>query len=141
VGAAFGSSDEDAISAINVTPLVDVVLVLLIILLVAAPVIYNSAIKVELPKAETGDKSQSSAQLNLTIAKDGALHWNEDAITWDDLKRRLAALGPEAPAKIALIRADETVQHGVVVRAMDFMREAGLAHIGISVAEDAGGAN
>lgn len=133
MAAQFGSSEDETISGINVTPLVDVVLVLLIIFLVTAPVIYQSAIKVELPKAQTGESTQKNVPLNFSISKDGELHWNNDLVSWEELSSRLSSLGPQAPSQTAVISADSSVQHGVVVRLMDILRQAGLVHFGIAV--------
>jgi biopolymer transport protein TolR len=131
--AGAASSEEETISGINVTPLVDVVLVLLIIFLVTAPVIYQSAIKVELPKAMTGEVSQKNVPLNFTISKDGTLHWGKDQLTWEELGRRLAALGSGVAMQTAVISADEAVPHGVVIRLMDVLRQAGLVHFAMAV--------
>src|SRR5437867_592896 len=86
--AGTGPSYEDddgnggsAISDINVTPLVDITLVLLIIMMVAAPLIVNNpSIKVELPKAQTGDETQKST-ISLTLRKDGMLFYGEEQVT------------------------------------------------------------
>ena len=128
------NSDDDAISGINVTPLVDVVLVLLIIFMVTAPVIYQSAIKVQLPKAQTGEVSPKNIPLSFTISKDGTLYWGKDIISsWEELGRRLAKLGPEASNMTAIIGADAAVPHGSVIRLMDALRQAGLVHFALSV--------
>lgn len=126
------AADDDTISGINVTPLVDVVLVLLIIFLVTAPVIYQSAIKVQLPKAQTGESMQKTP-LNFTISKDGSLHWGKDILTWDELGRKLAALGPDSANQTAIISADEGVPYGTVAKFMDTLRQAGLSHFALSV--------
>src|SRR5437899_1519483 len=89
------SGDDDdgpaAISDINVTPLVDVTLVLLIIMMVAAPLIVNNpSIKVELPKAATGDETQKST-ISLTLRKDGALYYGEQQVEEDDARKRIDA--------------------------------------------------
>lgn len=126
------ASDDETISGINVTPLVDVVLVLLIIFLVTAPVIYQSAIKVQLPKAQTAE-AQQKTPLNFTVSKDGTLHWGKDQLTWEEFGHRLAALGPEASNQTALISADEGVPYGAVARLMDTLRQAGLVHFALSV--------
>src|SRR5680860_538573 len=86
----FNSSDDDFISGINVTPLVDVVLVLLIIFMITAPAIYQSAIKVQLPKAKSGEASEKPP-MNFTISKEGTLTWNQETINWDTLNERLLA--------------------------------------------------
>ncbi|HLE00293.1 MAG TPA: biopolymer transporter ExbD [Bdellovibrionota bacterium] len=128
----FGSSDDDVISGINVTPLVDVVLVLLIIFLITAPVIYQSAIKVQLPKAKTGEEAQKSAVM-LTLTKDGELLWDKERIDWKVLADRLGAMSATIAQETAMISADETTPHGTVIRLMDALRQAGLSRFALSV--------
>src|SRR3954463_5329180 len=90
----FGGSDDDFISGINVTPLVDVVLVLLVIFLITAPVIYQSAIKVQLPKAQTGEEKGAPSAFQFTLGKDGAIAWNEQKMDWETLERKLGEQHP-----------------------------------------------
>jgi biopolymer transport protein ExbD len=86
-----GFDDDEGggtISEINVTPLVDITLVLLIIMMVAAPLIVNNpSIKVELPKAASGDETQKS-NISLTLRKDGTLYYGEAMVTEDEAKTR-----------------------------------------------------
>jgi biopolymer transport protein ExbD len=128
----FSTSDEDMISGINVTPLVDVVLVLLIIFLITAPVIYQSAIKVQLPKAKSGEEAQKSP-LSFALSKEGNLAWDKDKISWDELSRRLASMGQQANEQTAIISADEATPHGTVIRLMDALRQAGLHRFALNV--------
>lgn len=129
----FGSSsDDDVISGINVTPLVDVVLVLLIIFLITAPVLYQSAIKVHLPKAKSGEQSEKGP-LTFTLSKDGQLAWDKDPIGWDALSQKLKTLGAQLSQETAIIRADEATPHGTVIKLMDALREAGLTHFALNV--------
>src|SRR5690349_14747959 len=107
----FGSSsDEEIISGINVTPLVDVVLVLLIIFLITAPVLFQSAIKVELPRAKSGEQANKSP-LNFTIDRSGKLHWEKEKIDWATLESRLAKMAKQAPHETAIISADQGTPH------------------------------
>jgi biopolymer transport protein ExbD len=126
-------SDDDTFSSINVTPLVDVVLVLLIIFMITAPAIYQSAIKVQLPKAKSGETSTTSSPLSFTINSAGSLTWGKEAVDWDDLPSRLAKLGPSVTEQTAMISADATTPHGTVIRLMDALRQVGLTHFGLSV--------
>lgn len=126
------SSDEDFISGINVTPLVDVVLVLLIIFMITAPVIYQSAIKVQLPRAQTGEATQKSP-LNFSISKDGVVSWNNKTVDWKTLQERLNAMGTQSAEQTAIISADEGTPHGTVIRLMDSLRMAGLTHFALNV--------
>lgn len=131
------SGEDDFISGINVTPLVDVVLVLLIIFMITAPVIYQSAIKVQLPKAKTGETTQKSP-LNFSISKEGTIVWNNETVDWKTLEDRLKALGQQNPDETALISADEATPHGTVIRLMDTLRSAGLTHFALNVEGRAG---
>ena len=128
----FGSgSDEDVISAINVTPLVDVVLVLLIIFLITAPVLYQSAIRVQLPKAKTGEQAQKTP-LTFTLSKDGNLSWNNEILTWNEFNKRLRNHPPSSEEQV-VISADEATAHGTVIRLMDSLREVGLTRFALNV--------
>jgi biopolymer transport protein ExbD len=133
MGGSFGSSDDDdLIAGINVTPLVDVVLVLLVIFLITAPILYQSAIKVQLPQAKTGEQNQKSP-LSFTITKEGQISWDKDTLTWDALNKRLTALGPQASQETAIISADEATQHGTVIRLMDALRQVGITRFALNV--------
>lgn len=128
----FGGGDDDVISGINVTPLVDVVLVLLVIFLMTAPVLYQSAIKVQLPKARTGENTDRSP-LSFSLDKEGQLAWNQDKITWEELAKRLQGLGERTAEQTALISADQATPHGIVIRLMDALRSAGLTRFALNV--------
>lgn len=132
------SGEDDFISGINVTPLVDVVLVLLIVFMITAPVIYQSTIKVQLPKAKTGETTQKSP-LNFSITKEGVVSWNNETVDWNTLETRLNALGQQNPDETALISADEGTPHGTVIRLMDMLRTAGLTHFALNVEGRPGG--
>jgi biopolymer transport protein ExbD len=126
------NTDDDLIAGINVTPLVDVVLVLLIIFMITAPALYQSAIKVQLPKAKSGEETQKSP-LNFSISKDGGLAWDKEKMDWDTLGQRLAALGPKAADETAIISADTATPHGTVIRLMDALRQAGMTRFALNV--------
>lgn len=134
----FSSGDEEMISGINVTPLVDVVLVLLVIFLITAPVIYQSAIKVQLPKAKSGEQNNDKAPFNFALTKDGTIYWDKQAMDWDSLGKRLATLGQNAGDQTAMISADQATPHGTVVRLMDALRQAGLTRFALNVEAQAG---
>jgi biopolymer transport protein ExbD len=125
-------SDDEVISGINVTPLVDVVLVLLVVFMITAPVIYQSAIKVKLPQARTGEEVQKSP-LSFTITPAGDLILGQEKIEWDSLGQRLAAFGPKAAEETAVISADQTTPYGTVIKLMDILRQAGVTHFAQNV--------
>ena len=127
-----GGSDDDVISGINVTPLVDVVLVLLVIFLMTAPVLYQSAIKVSLPKAKSAEES-AKTPLQFTMNAEGKLFWNQEELSWEKLGERLAQLGTKSADETAVISADQSTPHGTVIRLMDALRVAGLTRFALNV--------
>ena len=131
-GGNFGGGDDEVISGINVTPLVDVVLVLLVIFLMTAPVLYQSAIKVQLPKAKSAEETSKTA-LTFTISPEGKLYWNKDELTWEQLGERLAAMGTKTADETAVISADQATPHGIVIKLMDALRTAGLTRFALNV--------
>lgn len=130
----LSNNDDEMISGINVTPLVDVVLVLLIIFLITAPVIYQSAIKVQLPQVKSGDSAASpKTPLQFTLNKEGELYWNSEKFTWEQLDEKLKTMGDSVKQETAFVSADEATPHGVVVRLMDVLRQAGLGKFSLNV--------
>ena len=130
---AGGSSNLN--STINVTPMVDIMLVLLIIFMITAPVIYQSAIKVQLPKTRSGESSEKSP-FQFTIGRDGALHMGAESIPdWSELPKKIQTTGAgrDLAQETASISADEAAQHGQVVKLMDVLREAGLTRFSLNV--------
>jgi biopolymer transport protein ExbD len=129
--------DEDGggamIGDINVTPLVDITLVLLIIMMVAAPLIANNpSIKVELPKAATGDETQKST-VSLTLRKDGALYFNEDAVTEDVARQRIQAEVAKAREVQAIVAADRGVPYGNVMHLIDLVKSLGVTKFALNI--------
>ena len=129
----FGSGDDDPgpmIVNINVTPLVDITLVLLIIFMVTASYIVSPAIRVDLPKAESGTEQQRTS-LGLTLTRDGALYLNGAASSDEAVLRSIATELPRNPELQAVIAADRAVPHGAVVHLIDIEQpdEAVLAEV------------
>ncbi|MBC7385420.1 MAG: biopolymer transporter ExbD [Cryobacterium sp.] len=129
----FGGGDDDVISGINVTPLVDVVLVLLVIFLMTAPVIYQSAIKVQLPKARSGEDVGKKSPLNFTVSADGKVYWNGELMGTEALTAKLKTLGQGIKEETAIISADQSTPHGTVIQLMDSLRVAGLVRFALNV--------
>ena len=137
-GPASGDDDDggQTISEINVTPLVDVTLVLLIIMMVAAPLIVNNpSIKVELPKAATGDETQKST-ISLTLRKDGALYWGEQPVEESEAKKRIDAEYQRNKDVQAIISADKGVPYGNVMHLIDLVKSLGVNKFALNI--DAG---
>ena len=113
------SEDEDGlISGINVTPLVDVTLVLLIVFMVTAKIIVSQGMPMDLPKAASGEEVQNVFSVELTV--DGKTRVDSLAVANDDAIR-------------AVIRADKKVEHGRVIRVLDLLKQEGVSKIAFAV--------
>jgi biopolymer transport protein ExbD len=120
---AMGSSDEP-ITDINVTPLVDVSLVLVIIFMVTAPLFSQPVMEVELPKAIT-DEGKESENITITINPDEKIAVNAKEVTEDELKGELKLKISQSSDKVVIIRADKLTNHGVVIKVLDLAKELG----------------
>jgi biopolymer transport protein ExbD len=118
-------------SEINVTPLCDVMLVLLIIMMIVAPLL-QQGVAVTLPKAgNTVDKPETQGQTVVAISRDKTLYLNAKPITEGELSTKINELLEGKAEKIVLIKADEEVEYGAVMAAMDQLRQAGIEDIGL----------
>ena len=115
---------------INVVPLVDVMLVLLVIFMATAPLTVGG-LAVKLPQSSVSNKSVSSQPLVITIKENGAYFVAKEAVNRDDLRQRLAAVLELRQSRLVYIRADQRVSHGKVVHAMSSARQAGASAIKI----------
>ena len=128
MGAVRGARRVNA--EINVTPFVDVMLVLLVIFLVTAPLM-QQGMDVNLPETNTQPLRVGDAPLILTVEKDGAYHLGRKQVPGDELRARLEAVFEARGSKEIFLRADRDAPYGVVVRAMAAAREAGSTRLGI----------
>ena len=117
-------------SEINVTPFVDVMLVLLIIFMVTAPLL-TVGVPVELPKTEAKQLAADETPLTVTVRADGALYLQETQTEEADLLPKLKALAKEGLQSRIFIRADDKVDYGVVARVMARINAAGYRNIGL----------
>lgn len=131
---AGGASDDDdgLIAGINVTPLVDVTLVLLIIFMVTARIIVSQGMPMDLPKSASGEALQTVFSVELTA--DGKTRIDSEAAANDEA---IVPLAKKAKAKNkdlrAVIRADKKVEHGRVIHVLDLLRRSGIAKIAFAV--------
>ena len=112
-------------SEINVTPFVDVMLVLLIIFMITAPLLQEQ-ISVDLPEAEAQPRDQSREAVTLTITREGALHLNGEALTLQELEEKLRAVYQARDDRTLYLYADQAVPYGTVIQAMALMQPLGL---------------
>jgi len=120
-----------SLSEINVTPLVDVMLVLLIIFMVTAPMM-QSGIGVNLPQAET-NSSPAEEGLTMTITQDRYIHIGESPINIFLLENKLKEYFYGKEKKVVFIRADESLPYGYVINVLDVTKKAGVQVVGLVV--------
>ncbi|MEP7050720.1 MAG: biopolymer transporter ExbD [Pseudomonadota bacterium] len=127
-----GGGRRAPISGINVTPMVDVMLVLLVIMMVSAQYIVSQSLKVELPKAASQTESVSSVAA-VTLTKDGKTYWNQKPVSDSDLVSNFrSALGANKDLNL-IVTADKEVQHGSVVHIIDLAKVEGITKFAINV--------
>jgi biopolymer transport protein ExbD len=116
---------------INVTPLADVMLVLLIIFMITAPLMSHK-VKVDLPRADPNTKPTTIAvpPIDLAVETDGSLYWNDSPISDAVFSARLRAAATSQPQPELNIRADKTTPYRVIWKVMQEARNAGMVHLG-----------
>lgn len=132
MAASSNNSDDDIISGINVTPLVDVTLVLLIIFMVTAKIIVSQSLPMDLPKAAQGQEVQQIFSVDLH--SNGEIFVDGKKLPGEEGLLPVAREAQTRNAELrAVIRADTTVQHGRVIRALDLLKQAGVSKIAFGV--------
>lgn len=128
-----GDRNGEALSQINVTPLVDVMLVLLVIFMVTAPILHQG-VDVNLPQVRAAALSGDEAQLVVTVTTGGTTFLNDTALTPAELAVKLQAILRERPDRGVFLRADAAVPYGDVMRVIGSLREAGVLRLGMITA-------
>jgi len=118
------------ISQINVTPLVDVMLVLLVIFMVTAPII-QQGVEVNLPQTQSGAISGKEDPLIVTIAKSGKVYLNDNAMSPEELGKKLRAIKAIQSDKQVYLRADQDVRYGLVMKTIAEIKQAGIERLGM----------
>jgi len=128
MGMSSGGGDDDLSSEINVTPLVDVMLVLLIIFMITAPMM-NTGVSLELPQVTAQNVEDPEGKLVLSIAKDDKIFLGGTQVTWKTLEAKLKANERVQKESSLYIEADTNLPYGVVITAMALAKNAGVAHV------------
>jgi len=128
------SGQDESITGINVTPLVDVVLVLLVVLMVTATYLASRAIPVDLPTGKTGEAS--AAPLTVSLTKTGSLYVDGVPCTEAELREKLSEARRTAPDLRAVIAADGAVPHRRVIGVIDLLRQEHVDRFAINVDAD-----
>jgi len=127
---AIGGNSGKTMNEINVTPLVDVMLVLMIIFMVTAPLI-QQGVKVELPDAQAQAMPSDETITVLTLTKDRKVFLGDEELQWDKLRVQLTANKKIRTDKEVYLHADRNLPYGVVVDVMDMLKDAGVANLGM----------
>jgi len=125
-------ADEEFISGINIAPLVDVVLVLLIIFMATAPLIHKRAIKVNVPKAAHTER-KATATVRIAFDENKKLFLENDPVTREELKFHLVSLVKADPLVHVALLADQTIPYGDVVEVLDIVRGAKVKKLALEV--------
>lgn len=125
--------NDDGINEINITPFVDVVLVLLVIFMVTAPVMIKESLKVNLPKTLTSDITSKVDSVGVAITKEGQVLLNGKLFGPDTLQVELKRISKSAPKTNFLISADTEARHGDVVRMIDMLKKNNLNRFALQV--------
>ncbi len=128
----LGGQSDEPMTEINIVPLVDIVLVVLIIFMVTATSMVSPSIKVNLPEAATGESVEPSS-LGITVAADGSLSLDGVAITEPDLRARVRTAKAETPDVVCLIAGDKDARHGDVTHVIDLVKQEGVAKFAINI--------
>lgn len=121
---------KTALSEINVTPMVDVMLVLLIVFMVSAPLM-QQGVEVNLPKASSGAIPQTQEPIVISIQKDQSIIFNQKSYPLRSLGSKLASLAENKPDSQILVQADQSVNYGIVAKVMAEIRKAKFTRVGL----------
>ncbi len=127
-----GGGRRAIVSGINVTPLVDVCLVLLIILMVSSTYIVAQSLKIQLPKSHSTDGT-ADKPATVTILKDGKLRWNDKDASEETVAHEMKAAADADPETNLVVSADKETYHGRVVHVLDMAKLAGITKFAINV--------
>jgi biopolymer transport protein ExbD len=130
---AFGGFDDNKqaapIADINVTPMVDVMLVLLVIFIITAP-LFTHAIKLDLPNAQATAAPEKPETISLSINAEGKIFWNKDAVEQSDLGPKLAHASQQNPQPELQLRADKSTRYEVIAQVMAIAQNKGMTKMG-----------
>lgn len=128
----LGGDQDDIIADINITPFVDIVLVVLIIFMVTATYIVKQSIKVTLPEAATGENTETTS-LGLMLDKEGGLYLDGEPITPDALRTFIREEKARKSDLVCLIAADLATPHGKVIGLIDLVKQEGVVKFAINI--------
>lgn len=125
-----GSDSDEVVSEINITPLVDVMLVLVIMLIVTAPLL-NNAIKVNLPKTVATQAPEPRKPIAVSVDAQGLVYLDREQVALPALEPRLHALNSAQPDTVVHLSSDESVNYGSVAKVMALIERAGITRVAV----------
>ena len=127
-----GSGEEEEIKSINITPMVDVMLVLLVIFMVTANFLKKESININLPKAAAADPNVSES-VQIAMTKDGRLVYDGEETNTEKMSKNLTKASKLRPNMRVTLSADETLPYGQIAKIMGIIRKSGVTRIALSV--------
>ncbi len=127
---------EDEALDINITPLIDIVFLLLIFFMVSTTFVESSGIKVDLPAADSQASTQKLEKLEISIRADDTIFLGEEKLSLEALTERLKAQAATDKDATIVLRADKVVAHGLVVQVMDIATKSGFSKLAVATAPE-----
>ena len=121
---------------LNMIPLIDIALILVIIFMVLTPILVQSQLTVKLPTAKSGTPSPSDSTVNVQLSKGGAVTVDGTPVKWEKLERELTLRLPRSAQKTLLVQADRSVPVERVVAVLDVAKQLGVGKLGIGVTQE-----
>ncbi len=132
-GGSYNSDSDQPIAEINVVPLVDIILVVLIIFMVTAPLVLKPTIDVNLPQASSGEQNKATESLEVVIDKSGSLYLNGVAVSLDQLKEKVAENAKNSANSSVVLTADKDVTLDGLTQIIDAIKSSGVKKVGFSI--------
>lgn len=132
MGAQFDPNEEDGINDINITPFVDVVLVLLVIFMVTAPMLVKESLNIKLPKSASSDRAEP-ARLGISINSNGQILINGQLVDQAGLELEATTALADNPNVQALISADKEARHGDIISVIDIIKKVGIENFAFQI--------
>ncbi len=132
----FAKNKSKIISEINITPLTDVVMVLLVIFMVTTPLMVNQALNIKLPTAVTAEPRKEEQSATVSVDSKNQIFFNNIQVSLGDMKGQLTSYMASSTDKTVIIKADTIVQHGLVVKILDVAKESGALKLAIAAEQE-----
>ena len=132
-GQSHDYNSDQPIAEINVVPLVDIILVVLIIFMVTAPLVLKPTIDVNLPQASSGEQKQAPKTIEVVVSKNGQVYYSGKAVSLDQLKSQVAAEAKTNNESSVVLTADKDVTLNGLTTIIDVIKTAGIKKVGFSI--------